>query len=196
MISPRNLTKTIRNLIVPTGNALTTNIIKTLDKVEERLDVLKSDLEDACIDGLNTAEETALKLHYKKETYYSCIIIQNCTTSDVAKEVLNHITEETIEDLECWSIELNNKHPGVCFDDGIYTEVIQMKALKLKNVEKYASISIRPLKGPVEVRIVRSLLEKANNLNQQEDTGFNGKTFKIAEGKFRVIDRAIRFVPN
>ena len=71
-----------------------------------------------------------------------------------------------------------------------------MKGFKLRNKDEYASLSVRPMIGPIERRILKRLWNKANEMNNLEDVQHNGKTYKTTEGKFRVMDGSIRFVPN
>lgn len=189
--------KAICNLIVETSQKTSSDISNSFQKVERELDAIR----DVCTRNNQHSEETALQLHYEKVKYENCVILYNCPESDLAKEVLSHVTEEDPGNMEllkkyCWSIGLNNQHTAVRLNPRFYRKVIQMKNFKLANHDKYSAINLRPFKGPIEMRITRNILDKASELNQQANPEFNGKPYDTTEGKFGVVDGGIKFFKN
>ena len=184
--------RSICNLIIQSGNATALELAKSFSKVEERIETLKTNIDQ----GVKSAEETALKLFYEKERNANCIVINNCTEKDAAKELLEFITEETMDEINSWTLGLNKQHTAVRLDENVYKKVFQKKGIRLKGKDKFSAYSIRPLLGPIEMNINRRLWETVEELNNQDEPEYNGNKYNINEGRFRVLNGSIRFVRN
>ena len=185
--------KEICNLIVQSSQKTAAEISNAFIKVEKEIEAIKSE----CNNNKDLANETSLGLYYEKKKYENCAILFNCSSPDFAEEILNYVTDDGFEEEpDTWPVGMNKQHTAVRLDSNSYTKLMQMKAFKLSKSEKYASISIRPMRGPIEMSIIRTMQTKVNNLNEQPNPEFNGRNFNTKDGNFRIIDGAIRFLKN
>ena len=169
---------------------------RTVTKLEDKINLLDTKIDDSAISSKMDAEEMALELHYEKMKYATTISIQQCPDKHTAKAVLDYIIGGTCDIDDSWTFGKNRQNMAVRLDSATFQRVIQHKAHKLKEREDYKNITVKAYKGSVELAVTRRLWDKANNLNELENPVFNGKSYDTANGKFAVMSGAIRYVPN
>lgn len=169
---------------------------RTVNKLEGKISLLDTKIDDSATSTKLDAEEQALALHYEKVKYANTISIQHCPDKQTAKAILEYITGGTCDLDDLWTFGKNKQNIAVRLDPGTFQKVIQHKAHKLKESDEYKPFTVKSYKGPIELTVTRRLWEKANNLNTLENPLFNGKSYDTANGTFIVTGGAIRYVPN
>ena len=117
-------------------NETSEEIGRTVNKLEDKITLLDTKIDESATSTKLDSEEQALALHYEKVKYANTLSIQHCPDKQTAKDVLEYITGGTCDINDSWTFGKNKQNIAVRLDPGTFQKVIQHKGHKLKENDK------------------------------------------------------------